>query len=95
MNTTATSTTDFEFSSSDPQSVCRAFVAHLQRFRRQERDVPWQDAPAVFATAAAPYGSREIKSAERLFKWALETLLDTGEIHVERLDGGGNRLVAA
>jgi hypothetical protein len=56
--------------------------------------VPWERAPAAFAAVCGD-GDAEIEMTTSLFRSAMESLLDDGEIHVERLDGGGNRLVAA
>ena len=52
----------------------------------------WQDAPAAFAFASSDAG---VETLTNLFRAAMEDLLDSGEIRVERLAGGGNRLVRA
>jgi hypothetical protein len=77
----------FNYSTLDPKSIERAFRAHIQRFEAQNRDVSWQDAPAIFAAVSGD------ASDEGLFRAALEDLLDSGVIIVERLADGGNRLV--
>jgi len=84
------SSTVFDFSCSNRADVKRAFLAHLQRFERQFRDVSWQEAPAAFS---AVYADGEDETTTTLFRAALEELLDSGEIQVERLDGGSNRIV--
>ena len=82
----------FTFSSLDPASVERAFIAHLARFEQQNRDVSWQDAPAAFA---AVYADDDDELTTRYFRRAMEDLFNSGEIRVERLADGGNRLVRA
>jgi hypothetical protein len=78
----------FNFSSLDPASIERAFIAHLRRFAQQNRDVDWLTAPAVIAAVSGDADD------EGLFRAAMEDLLDSGVIVVERLPDGGNRLVA-
>jgi hypothetical protein len=78
----------FETSSLDPSSVSRAFLAHLRRFESQNRDISWQDAPSAFAGV---YGEADEQTAIS-FRQAMEDLLDSGAVVVERLDGGSNRL---
>jgi len=92
MNTLTLSSDAFSFSLSNPAAVEGAFLAHLARFEAQDRDVSWQDAPAAFAFASSDAG---VETLTNLFRAAMEDLLDSGEIRVERLAGGGNRLVRA
>jgi hypothetical protein len=80
----------FDFSSFDPASIERAFIAHLARFEQQDRNVSWQDAPATFSAVIGDDGDKE---TIRQFRAALEDLLDSAAIRVERLADGSNRLV--
>ena len=84
----------FTFSTNDRAAVRRVFLAHLARFERQFRDVSWQDAPAAFARASGD-SDAEAETTTTLFRGAMESLLDSGEIEVERLGDGSNRIVAA
>jgi hypothetical protein len=87
--TTSTLASDcFDYSTFNPASIARAFRAHLDRFEAQNRDVSWQDAPAIFAAVSGD------ASDESLFRDAMESLLDSGAIRVERLADGSNRIVA-
>jgi hypothetical protein len=81
----------FNFSSLDPVSIERALLAHVNRFEAQNRQVSWQDAPATFAAVS---GDDDDKETIRQYRAAMEDLLDSGAIRVDRLDDGGNRLVA-
>jgi len=92
MNTLTLASDDFTFSSNQPASIARAFLAHLARFEQQNRDVSWQDAPAAFAFASNDGGDEVLTN---LFRAAMEDLFDGAEIRVERLADGGNRLVRA
>jgi len=83
---------DFTFSLSNPAAVEGAFLAHLARFEAQDRDISWQDAPAAFAFASSDAG---IETLTNLFRAAMEDLFDSGEVRVERLADGSNRLVRA
>jgi hypothetical protein len=78
----------FEISSLNPTSVSRAFLAHLERFANQNRDVSWQDAPAEFA---AVYGEAD-EWTTSMFRVAMEELLESGAVAVERLPDGSNRV---
>jgi hypothetical protein len=89
MSTHSLASNCFNFSTSDPSSVSRAFVAHIERFQRQNRDVSWQDAPFAFAGV---YAEGNEESTTNLFRRAMEDLLDAGAISVERLQDGSNRL---
>ena len=51
-----------EFSLNSPSNFRRAFLDHLARFARQDRDVSWQSAPEVFAST---YGRRRRVDRER------------------------------
>ena len=82
----------FTFSLSNPVDIERAFCGHLERFAQQNRDVSWQEAPAAFAVASSDAGVETLTSR---FRAAMEDLLDAGEIRVERLADGSNRLVRA
>jgi hypothetical protein len=84
----------FTFSTNNRAQIRSAFLAHLARFDRQFRDVSWQEAPAAFARACGD-SDAEAEMTTRLFRAAMEDLLDAEEIHVEPLDGGSNRLVRA
>ena len=92
MTTLTLSSTEFDFSSTNPADVERAFLAHLERFEQQNRDVSWQEAPAAFAVASSDAG---VETLTNLFRAAMEDLLDSAEIRVERLADGSNRLVRA
>ena len=70
----------------------RAFLAHLERFEQQNRDVRWEEAPTAFAGV---YADGDDELTTRYFRRAMEDLLDSAEIRVERLPDGGNRLVKA
>jgi hypothetical protein len=89
MTTLTLSNDSFNYSSLDPTSIERAFFAHLQRFEQQDRDVSWESAPAVIATVSGD------ASDASLFLDAMESLLDSGAIRVERLADGSNRLRTA
>ena len=84
--------TSTDFSSTNPASIERAFLAHLERFERQDRDVSWQDAPAVFAGV---YADDDDELTTRYFRRAMEDLFDRDWLRVERLADGSNRLVRA
>ena len=86
------SSDDFTFSLSNPAAVERAFLAHLERFAQQNRDISWQEAPAAFAVASSDAGVETLTS---LFRAAMEDLFDRDYLRVERLADGGNRLVRA
>jgi hypothetical protein len=88
MNATNLASASFDYSTFDPASVERAFLEHLRRFAQQSRDLPWETAPAVIAAISGDAGD------ESLFRDAMETMLDSGVIVVERLPDGGNRLIA-
>src|SRR5580658_2271500 len=90
MHTTTLASASFSYSTCDPASIERAFLAHVARFAAQNREVDWQTAPEVFA---AVIGDDDDKGTIRQFRAALEDLLDSGAIRVERLADGGNRLV--
>ena len=89
MQTHSLSSNCFDFSTVDPNSVSRALLAHLRRFENQNRDVSWQDAPAAFAGV---YADEDEESTTMRFRGAMEALLDSGVIIVERLADGSNRL---
>ena len=90
MTTLTLAGNSFDYSTFDPASVERAFLAHVERFAAQSREVSWQDAPAVFCAVIGDDDASTI----RLFREAMEDLLDSGAIRVEPLVDGGNRLVA-
>ena len=80
-----------EFSLTSRPNSRRCFLAHLDRFARQDRDVDWQSAPEVFA---ATYGQADELTIVNALRGAMEALFDKGELKVERLPDGSNRLVA-
>jgi hypothetical protein len=83
----------FTFSNfSSRRDVAAVFAAHVTRFEHQNRDVSWKEAPAVFA---AVIGDDDDKETIRQFRGALEDLLDSGAIIVDRLPDGSNRLRTA
>jgi hypothetical protein len=94
MSTPTLASTVFTFSTSNRAAVRRAFLAHLERFAAQDRDVSWEAAPAAFARV---YGESdaEAETTTSLFRAAMEELLDSGDIVVERFLDGKNRLVKA
>jgi hypothetical protein len=87
MRTTTLSNDVFNYSTFDPASISSAFLAHVKRFEQQDRDVSWQDARATFAAVSGD------SADEDTFRAAMEDLLDSGAIVVERLPDGSNRLV--
>jgi hypothetical protein len=79
----------FDYSTFDPVSIERAFLAHIARFEAQNREIDWQTAPEVFAAVIGD----DDQGTVRVFRAAMEDLLDAGKIRVERLSDGGNRIV--
>ena len=93
MTTLTLASDSFTFSNfSSRRDMATVFLSHLQRFEHQNRDVPWQAAPAVFATVAS--GEADGLTTD-WFRAAMEDLLDSGAIVVERLPDGSNRLRTA
>ena len=91
--TDPTIASDISFSTNDRASIRAVFLAHLTRFVNQGRETAWRRAPWDFARV---YGDNfeDTDTTMRLFRSAMEDLLDSGEIRVERLADGGNRLTA-
>lgn len=94
MSTPTLSSDCFTFATNNRADIRRAFCAHLQRFERQFRDVSWQEAPGAFARVSGESDS-EAETTASLFRSAMEELLDSGELVVDRLPDGSNRLVRA
>ena len=81
-----------EFSPSNRVDSRRAFLEHLRRFTRQDRDVDWTSAPETFAET---YGQGADDATANALRGAMESCFDRGDIRVERLpDGSSNRLIA-
>ena len=81
---------DITFTTNSAAGSRRAFLDHLHRFETQSRDVSWREAPEAFART---YGAGGDDTTVNSFRSAMEELLDSGDIRVERLVDGGNRLV--
>jgi hypothetical protein len=72
---------------SRPQKV---FLAHLNRFIGQGRDVSWREAPSVFATISS---GQEDEQLTNIFRTAMETLFDDELIFAEEFNGGQKLVV--
>ena len=80
-----------EFYPTNAPDSRRAFLEHLRRFARQDRDVSWTSAPEVFAST---YGKGAEEAVTNSLRGAMESCFDRGEIRVERLPDGSNKLIA-
>ena len=78
---------DLSFSPIDRASIRAAFIQHMVRFMRQDRETDWRRAPADFAKTYCDDDIETTVTTARLFRREMEALLDDRVIEIDQKTG--------